>query len=83
MPDVREENINVVGNWPMPMLGDLNEQAITLEEVGEAVNEVKSPGLDGSLVSGCALVAHRYTYVPPCCRTSQYGRTFVLLAVSL
>ena len=32
------------------MLGDLNERAITLEEVGEAVNEMKSgkaPGLDG------------------------------------
>ena len=23
-----------------------------------------------------ALVAHRYTYAPPCCRTSQYCRTF-------
>ena len=34
----------------MPMLGDLNERAISLEEVGEAVNEMKSgkaPGLDG------------------------------------
>ena len=30
-----------------------------------------------------ALVAHRYTYVPPRCRTSQYRRTFVLLSVSL
>ena len=37
------------------MLGDLNERAISLEEVGEAVNEMKSgkaPGLDGFLV-GC------------------------------
>ena len=25
-----------------------------------------------------ALVAHRYTYEPPRCRTSQYSRTFVL-----
>ena len=34
----------------MPVLGDLNESAISLEEVGEAVNEVKSgkaPMLDG------------------------------------
>ena len=34
----------------MPALGDLNERAISLEEVGEAVNEMKSgkgPGLDG------------------------------------
>ena len=32
------------------MLGNLNERAISLEEVGEAVNEMKSgkaPGLDG------------------------------------
>ena len=32
------------------MLGDLNETAISLEAVGEAVNEMKSgkdPGLDG------------------------------------
>ena len=48
--DVREANINVVGNWRMPVLGDLNERAISLEEVGEAVNEMKSgtaPVLDG------------------------------------
>ena len=47
--DIREANINVVGNWRMPMLGDLNKRAISLEEVGEAVNEMKSgkaPGLD-------------------------------------
>ena len=31
----------------------------------------------------CALVAHRYTYAPPCCRTSQYHRTFFPLSVSL
>ena len=30
-----------------------------------------------------ALVAHRYTYSPPRCRTSQYHRTFVCLSVSL
>ena len=30
-----------------------------------------------------ALVAHRYTYAPPRCRTSQYRRTFVHLPVSL
>ena len=29
------------------------------------------------------LIAHRYTYAPPCCRTSQYRRTFILLSVSL
>ena len=37
--DVREANINVVGNWRMPVLGDLNERALSLEEVGEAVNK--------------------------------------------
>ena len=30
-----------------------------------------------------ALVAHRYTYAPPRCRTLQYSRTFILLSVSL
>ena len=48
--DVREANINLVGNWWMPVLGYLNDRAIWLEEVGEAVNETKSgkaPGLDG------------------------------------
>ena len=32
--DVMEATINVVGNWRMPVLGDLNERAISLEEVG-------------------------------------------------
>ena len=47
--DVRESNINVVGNWRMPVMGDLNERAISLVEVREEVNEMKSskaPGLD-------------------------------------
>ena len=30
-----------------------------------------------------ALVAHRYTYAPPHCRTSQYRRTFAPFSVSL
>ena len=29
-----------------------------------------------------ALVAHRYTYAPPRCRTSQYRRTFIPLSVT-
>ena len=29
------------------------------------------------------LVAHRYTYAPPRCRTSQYRRTFLFLSVFL
>ena len=29
------------------------------------------------------LIAYRYTYAPLRCRTSQYGRTFIPLAVSL
>ena len=40
--DVREANINVVGNWRMPAFGDLNETAMSFEEAGEAVNEMKS-----------------------------------------
>ena len=30
-----------------------------------------------------AVIAHRYTYAPPRCRTSQYRRTFVPFSVSL
>ena len=30
-----------------------------------------------------ALVAQRYTYAPPRCRSPQYHRNFVLLSVSL
>ena len=40
--DVREANIKVVGKWRMQVLGDLNERAISLEEVGGTVNEMKS-----------------------------------------
>ena len=34
-------------------------------------------------VTRSALVAHRYTYAPPRCRTSQYSRTFIPISVSL
>ena len=34
-------------------------------------------------VTSGALVALRYTYAPPRCRTSQYSRTFIPLSVSL
>ena len=30
-----------------------------------------------------ALIAYRYTFAPPRCRTSQYRRTFITLSVSL
>ena len=30
-----------------------------------------------------AVIAHRYTYAPPRCRTSQYRQTFVPFSVSL
>ena len=46
MADVRDANINIVGNWQMPVLRDLNERAISLVELTEAVNEMKS-GTDG------------------------------------
>ena len=45
--DIREVNINVVGNRQLPVLGDLNERAVSLEEVGEAVNEIRSVRLQG------------------------------------
>ena len=50
MADVREVNINVVGNWQMQVLGDLNERAVSLVEVREGLNTIKSgkaSGLDG------------------------------------
>ena len=34
-------------------------------------------------VTRSALVAHRHTYVPPRCRTTQYRRTFIPFSVSL
>ena len=34
-------------------------------------------------VTHSAMVAHRYTYAPPRCSTSQYRRTFVSLSLSL
>ena len=34
-------------------------------------------------VTRCPLVAHRYTYAPPRCRTLQYSRTYILFSVSL
>ena len=45
-----EANINVAGDRQMPVLGELNETAISIEEVRETVNEMKpgkAPGLDG------------------------------------
>ena len=47
--------------------------------------------LNGALPGPClpvrvtrgALVAHRYNYAPPRCRTSQYCMTFILLPVTL
>ena len=57
---------NVDGNWPMAVLRDLNETAISLEEAKETVNEMKSgkaPGLVGFpvefLKKGCMAVQER------------------------
>ena len=42
------------------------------------------PGPYGpALVTRGALVAHRYNYAPPRCRTLQYSRTFIPFSVSL
>ena len=35
------------------------------------------------LVTGSAAIAHRYTYAPPRCRTSQYRLIFIPFSVSL
>ena len=34
-------------------------------------------------VKGGAVIAHRYTYTPPRCRTSKYRKTFIPLSLSL
>ena len=34
-------------------------------------------------VTRSAVIAHRYTYAPPRCRTSKYRRTFIPWSVSL
>ena len=44
--DVREGNINVVANWRMPVLGNFNERAISLEAVNE-MKSCKASWLDG------------------------------------
>ena len=46
------------------------------------IDELPGPYVSVRVTRG-ALVAHRYTYAPPRCRTSQYSRTFVPLSVSL
>ena len=35
------------------------------------------------IVTRGAVIGHRYTYVPPRCRTSQYRMSFIALSVSL
>ena len=50
MHDVREASINLVGGFRMPLLGELNERAMSVEQVRDAVNEInagKVTGLDG------------------------------------
>ena len=43
MKDVREACINVVGDWQMPVLGELNETACSIDEkLNGAVNEMRS-----------------------------------------
>ena len=46
MAGIMEASINVVGNWRMPVLGDLNERAISLEAV-KVMKSGKARGLDG------------------------------------
>ena len=53
MKDVREANINVSGNWHIPVFRELSKRAILILEVREAVNEIKlgkAPWLDRFLV---------------------------------
>ena len=71
--DARDGNINVIGDRRMPVLGELNERAISIEEVREAVNEMKSgkaPGLDGFPVE-CLTICLR-TVIPVSSDFGQY-----------
>ena len=34
-------------------------------------------------VRRCAVIAHRFTYAPPRCRTTQYSKPFISFSVSL
>ena len=49
---VKEANLNVVGDRRMPVLGELNESAVLIEEGGSEPNEIweGTIGLDGFLV---------------------------------
>ena len=49
----RKVNINAINNRRMPVLRELNRRTISIEEVLEAVNELKAgnvPGFHGYLV---------------------------------
>ena len=39
--DIREAKINAIGDWWMLVVGELNERAMSIEEVNEAVSEMK------------------------------------------
>ena len=48
--DIREANTNAFGDRRLPVLGELNEAPISIEELREQMDEMKSrkaPGLDG------------------------------------
>ena len=58
---------------------DVQDQMLPMHPLCGAVPEPHVP----VRVTRSGLVAHRYTYAPPCCITSQYCRTFMLFSVSL
>ena len=55
---------------------------ITCNSVNPLNGALPGPHVPVRVTRG-ALVAHRYTYAPPRCRTLQYSRTFILFSVSL
>ena len=46
-------------------------------------NMLKNTSMSTLQVTRGTLIAHRYTYAPPRCRTLQYSRTFIPLSVSI
>ena len=55
---------------------------IRCNPVHPLIGAVPGPYVQVRVTRG-ALLAHRYTYAPPRCRTLQYSRTFIPFSVSL
>ena len=90
-----QQSANQRAGIAWPSLSEYNTTSLTEKlcpaEMKKIFKYFLTPPLYGTLlvpyvpvrVTRGALVAHRYTYAPPRCGTSQYCRTFIPLSVSL